>query len=39
MYLYLSHFDELSFQDKSSGDKMYSLHFSDDGTIAASGEQ
>jgi hypothetical protein len=39
IYFYLSHFDQLSSEDESSGDKMYPIRLSDDGTRAASGEQ
>jgi hypothetical protein len=38
IYSYLSHFDEFSSNDESSGDKMYPLRLSADGTRAASGE-
>jgi hypothetical protein len=39
MYFYLSHFDEHSSEDESTGDKIYPIRLPDDGTRAASGEQ
>jgi hypothetical protein len=39
IYFYLIHFDAISSEDESSGDKNSPLGLSDDGTRAASGEQ